>query len=122
MHLAHVDHEIDWLADPYAGARIEPADHFLAAVLDIRVHLAAEWLDHGDIRVELGRLVHAARYKMRVVNVLGANAKVDRLTDMVAERVQLFGGQRQREGADINDRAAILAIELGLEEVHRRRA
>src|SRR6266545_1326935 len=78
VQLAHVDDEVERLADAGTSARVEPADQLFAAVLDIDVDFAAERLDHRHRGAERGRLVYAARHILRVVNILGANAEGDR--------------------------------------------
>lgn len=41
VHFAQIDNNFEWLADACAGAGIEAADHFLAAIIDEGIYFAA---------------------------------------------------------------------------------
>ncbi len=120
---------MDALAIPHSSVR--PVSRAKACILPMSTIRSSGWptcaLVRGSRRdrhlgSEPGGLVHAARHILRVVDILGADAEEDRLADLAADVLERLRRQRQLEWADVDDRAAVATIELGLEEVHRRRA
>src|SRR5258708_17406288 len=72
VHLVHIRHHLDRLADAGVGARVEAGDQLLAAVLDVGVDLGAERLDPADIGREPGHRVDPRWHLVGVGNILAA--------------------------------------------------
>ena len=98
--------------------------HRLAADLEVGDHLGAERLDVLDRRVQPA-FARRAGLDRRVLEVLGPDAHGDRAADVAVEVGwvgQRVGLEAQELVAEVGDEVAVLAVQLRLEEVHRRAA